>query len=550
MTDQPDRTKPRFPDSVVWRVRLEVRRQFERWNLGTGDLLVCGGARGADLIAAEEALALGCGVRLCLASARDEFVEKSVELRGTAWAETFRSVAERSDVAVLESAPEATNVYEAANVWMLDEATRSGAVERFALLVWDGNAGDGKGGAGHMAALAQSAGFTVYGIDPTPRPSADRQWSSGPKRMLSLDGGGIRGVLSLGILQQIEAQLRERTGRNDLVLSDYFDYIAGTSTGAIIATALSLGKPVDEIIGQYRSLSSLVFKKNPIHKWLVSLHAGEPLRRELERFLGSGLTLGDPALKTLLMIVLHNTKTDSPWPLSNCASAKYNRPERHLNARGADRNLDLSLNDLVRGSSAAPWYFPVQRIAVGADTVPFQDGGVTPYNNPAAMLFTMATQDEYEVGWPSGVDHLLLASVGTGIAPMISPSTNFIVRRLATLPGVFMNGASISQDLLCRSLGTTTFGAPIDSEVGSLPCGRSHFAYARYNAALDSGKWLTAQLKARPGFEIEIANVDKIMSIGAKKLGKLNSIDHFDDLLELGRITGKLVDVSEQFVGH
>ena len=69
----------------------------------------------------------------------------------------------------------------------------------------------------------------------------------GPRKLLALDGGGIRGVITLEVLAEIERQLQKKRGRgDDFVLSDYFDYIAGTSTGAIIATALSLGKPVEE----------------------------------------------------------------------------------------------------------------------------------------------------------------------------------------------------------------------------------------------------------------------------------------------------------------
>jgi patatin-like phospholipase/acyl hydrolase len=62
-----------------------------------------------------------------------------------------------------------------------------------------------------------------------------------PKRILSLDGGGIRGVLTLQFLDRIEAMLRNRTGIPDLVLCDYFDLIGGTSTGSIIAAALACG---------------------------------------------------------------------------------------------------------------------------------------------------------------------------------------------------------------------------------------------------------------------------------------------------------------------
>ncbi|MEM6916215.1 MAG: patatin-like phospholipase family protein, partial [Verrucomicrobiota bacterium] len=66
------------------------------------------------------------------------------------------------------------------------------------------------------------------------------------KRILSLDGGGIRGVFTIAILERIEALLREhyKDSKPGLVLADYFDFIGGTSTGAIIAALLSKGLSV------------------------------------------------------------------------------------------------------------------------------------------------------------------------------------------------------------------------------------------------------------------------------------------------------------------
>ena len=64
----------------------------------------------------------------------------------------------------------------------------------------------------------------------------DRLTAPGPKRMLALDGGGIRGALTLGFLERMEGILRRRHLKPDLRLSDYFDLIGGTSTGAIIDT--------------------------------------------------------------------------------------------------------------------------------------------------------------------------------------------------------------------------------------------------------------------------------------------------------------------------
>src|ERR1700761_9145563 len=81
----------------------------------------------------------------------------------------------------------------------------------------------------------------------------------GPKRILAIDGGGMRGALAVGILAKLEATLREKLGRPNLVLSDYFDLIGGTSTGAIIAAGLALGRSADDLAELYRRLGPRVF---------------------------------------------------------------------------------------------------------------------------------------------------------------------------------------------------------------------------------------------------------------------------------------------------
>src|SRR5262245_8858482 len=84
-----------------------------------------------------------------------------------------------------------------------------------------------------------------------------------PKRILALDGGGLRGILTLGYLERIEALLRERVGGDpNFRLSHYFDLIAGTSTGAIIAAGLASGWTVERLRDSYFELGRNLFEKS------------------------------------------------------------------------------------------------------------------------------------------------------------------------------------------------------------------------------------------------------------------------------------------------
>jgi patatin-like phospholipase/acyl hydrolase len=142
----------------------------------------------------------------------------------------------------------------------------------------------------------------------------------------------------------------------------------------------------------------------------------EKLADLLKAQLGAHTTLGDSNLRTLLMLVLRNAMTDSPWPVSNNPRATYNAPER------PDSNARLPLWQLVRASTAAPTYFPPETIDVGQHAFVFVDGGVTMYNNPAFQLFLMATLDPYQLRWQPGDRNMLLVSIGTGTSPNPTPT--------------------------------------------------------------------------------------------------------------------------------
>jgi uncharacterized protein len=126
---------------------------------------------------------------------------------------------------------------------------------------------------------------------------------AGPKKMLAIDGGGIRGLLALEILQRIEDLLRARSGKADFRLADYFDYIAGTSTGGIIAAGLSVGMSVKEILEFYQEAGAQMFVKARLVQRLRYKFEDEPLAEKLKEVFGIDTTLDSEKLQTLLLLV-------------------------------------------------------------------------------------------------------------------------------------------------------------------------------------------------------------------------------------------------------
>jgi uncharacterized protein len=317
---------------------------------------------------------------------------------------------------------------------------------------------------------------------------------AGPRKLLSIDGGGVRGILSLKILEKIEQLLIRESDRPDYRLADYFDYVAGTSTGGIIATGIALGMSISEILDFYRNNGAAMFDKASIIRRLQYRYKSEPLALELQHVFGPNTTLGAAEIETLLLLVMRNATTDSPWPISNNPFAKYNH---HKHSAG---NLQLPLWQLVRASTAAPTYFPPEVIDCGSKPFIFVDGGVTMYNNPTFQMFLMATVDRYwpdapddSRGWKTGVDDMQIVSIGTGTSAgenySLRPEEMNLIFNATALPSALMYAALNEQDLLCRVFGDCVAGALLDREVHDLigsrgPLDKKLFRYARYNAEL------------------------------------------------------------------
>ncbi len=346
----------------------------------------------------------------------------------------------------------------------------------------------------------------------------------GPKRLLALDGGGIRGIITLEILEEIETTLRTQVGGGpDWVLADFFDYIGGTSTGAIIAVALSLGMPVAEIRRFYRELGAGMFGPARLLHRLLYRYESEPLAKALREIFGETRTLGSPDLRTLVMVTLNNATTDSPWPLSSNPRARFN------DCSLPDCNLHLPLWQIVRASTAAPTFFPPEVVQVGPSRFVFRDGGVTSYNNPAFLLFLMATAAPYRLQWPTGPENLLLVSVGTGTVPddrgILTPRKMNLLYLIGAVPRSLMYAALNEQDLSCRMFGETLAGPVLDGECGDLLASGGGsglpklFTYVRYNA------------------ELTRRGLDKLglSSLRPDDVRLMDSVRHMDQLAALGR---------------
>jgi hypothetical protein len=361
--------------------------------------------------------------------------------------------------------------------------------------------------------------------------------ADGPKKLLALDGGGIRGLIAIEVLAKIERQLREKLGRgDDFVLADYFDYVAGTSTGAIIATCIAYGMPVATLRDFYISNGEALFDKASLLKRFKYKYEDDKIADTLKSVLGETTTLGSEDLKTLLLVVMRNASTDSPWLLSNNPDAKYNDSKR------PDNNLNIPLWQVVRASTAAPVYFPPEVVSVGDQQFVFVDGGITTYNNPAFILFLMSTIEPYRLNWPAGEDKMLVVSIGTGTNPGanadLKPEEMNLFYNAGSIPSALMFAALNEQDMLCRVFGRCRAGEVLDRELGDLleakgPVEPKLFTYMRYNA------------------EISRQGLDSLglQDVEPEHVQKLDSVEYMDDLRRVGEAVANRSVRIEHFDG-
>lgn len=365
---------------------------------------------------------------------------------------------------------------------------------------------------------------------------------SGPKRLLALDGGGIRGIISLGYLEALERLLRARFGRDDYRLAEYFDLIGGTSTGALIATLLALGWSAAEVRSAYLELAEEVFKPNhywglgPVGRALHSRFAAAPLERILRRTFGER-TLDSPDLRTGLLLVTKRIDTASVWPVVNVPGSRYFDDRQREDGSRARGNRHFKLWEILRASTAAPTYFRPQHIEDVAVQQPagFVDGAVSSHNNPALLLFMVATLEGFGLEWPAGAERLLLCSVGTGMYTRTAPVesvgrfNNLDWARLL-VPQLVGDSMELVETLL-QWMSVSPTARRIDKAIGTVeptlggPPGLLHFL--RYNIALEP------EALAAIGVELRSRQV-----LGLHDMGNVDAIPH---LLEVSSRVGECV---------
>ena len=221
--------------------------------------------------------------------------------------------------------------------------------------------------------------------------------TGGPVRVLAIDGGGVRGIIPALVL----AELERRTGR---AVGQMFDFIAGTSTGGLIALGLAMpderGEPAwrtAQIVEMYEKEGSNIFVRhshNPVHPLLHERYPARDIEATLARYFGD---VPLSAASTEVMVTSYDLLTLEVVSLSSAAARE-------------DAGCDLPMRVAARATSAAPTYFHPVALTLGSpprDRL-LIDGGVCA-NNPAMCAYA-----EVQRRHPAAEVHVV--SLGTGDA--------------------------------------------------------------------------------------------------------------------------------------
>jgi patatin-like phospholipase/acyl hydrolase len=285
-------------------------------------------------------------------------------------------------------------------------------------------------------------------------------------RILSLDGGGIRGLVSAYMLLEIEKQLKEN---GQPPIREYFDMIAGTSTGSILAAGIALGYQMDELIGIYKTRGSEIFPYQKLfdmgrlkllfkyglsapkfsNEGLINVLKTEPRFQKPD---GSYITIqeaGQDGRNPIVLILAYDTRYRNTTLFTNY----------HTSEEGNRWYDNIPLWQICVSSASAPTFFPAYELKNYEEnkeenikeewSFPHVDGGVTA-NNPSLCAIARAIKLGHKL------EDISLLSIGTGEnkKPLVF---NKIVRWGLIewglrISDVFMEGQAEVQSRICTEL--------------------------------------------------------------------------------------------------
>ena len=285
-------------------------------------------------------------------------------------------------------------------------------------------------------------------------------------RILSLDGGGIRGVVSAYILQEIETKLKEN---NKPPLREHFDMIAGTSTGSILAAGIALGYQMEELIGIYKTRGSEIFPYQKLfdlgrlkllfkyglsapkfsNEGLINVLKTEPRFQKPD---GSYITIqeaGQDGRNPIVLILAYDTRYRNTTLFTNY----------HTSEEGNRWYDNIPLWQICVSSASAPTFFPAYELKNYEEnkeenikeewSFPHVDGGVTA-NNPSLCAIARAIQLGHKL------EDISVLSIGTGENKKPLSFNKIegwgLIQWGLRISDVFMEGQAELQSRICTQL--------------------------------------------------------------------------------------------------
>jgi hypothetical protein len=365
---------------------------------------------------------------------------------------------------------------------------------------------------GIKAAGYEEAIFPYYS-DPNFPPTVDERLTAPlPKRILSLEGAGVRSGITLGFLERIEHLLQIRYGSADVRLCDYFDLIGGAGPAAMIAAEIASGATMAEVkLAFRRGVTALTGAKNLLGILRGAVYSDIELRELLKERYGDS-TLADATLCTGLCIIA--TRFDDGRTLSFA-----NHP--------AMRDLPGSvapLRDLILASAALPTYFYPVPVQLGEPRPTLlASGDVSAGPDPALHLFMLTTGRRGAFRWRTGKRRLFMLSLGGGTWRSGSsardprrPTTLELVPKIVNLmvEGLRQQSCSLLDSLTYEADATVAM-SPED------PNAEPILSYRRFDLVLER-QWL-------------LENRLEEFAADVESLQTLDNVNAYDTYLRLGQ---------------